>query len=70
MCAMFQQCQQGKLAEVREHISQLEKKKSTGRAKVAPVKTSTEDEDDSEDDEVCPADFFNRLILVNRIGKN
>ncbi|XP_072537486.1 pre-rRNA-processing protein TSR2 homolog [Salminus brasiliensis] len=51
VCEMFQQCQQGKLAEVREHINQLEKKRAAGRAKVTPVKSPTEEEDDSEDDE-------------------
>ncbi|KAG9270065.1 pre-rRNA-processing protein TSR2 homolog [Astyanax mexicanus] len=51
VCMMFQQCQQGKVAEVREHISQLEAKKAAGRAKVTPVKTPTEEDEDSEDDE-------------------
>ncbi|KAI4872271.1 hypothetical protein NFI96_027700, partial [Prochilodus magdalenae] len=48
---MFQQCQQGKVAEVREHINQLEQKRAAGRAKVTPVKTPTEEEEESEDDE-------------------
>ena len=59
VCVMFRQCHQGKLAEVREHIHQLELKKAAGRAKVTPVKAPTEEEDESEDDEeVCPADVL------------
>ncbi|KAL7884625.1 hypothetical protein AOLI_G00073950 [Acnodon oligacanthus] len=51
VCVMFQQCQQGKLAEVREHIHQLELKRAAGRAKVTPVKAPTEEEEESGDDE-------------------
>ncbi|XP_062855289.1 pre-rRNA-processing protein TSR2 homolog [Trichomycterus rosablanca] len=56
MCVMFQQCQQGQLAKVKEHISQLTQKKAAGRAKVTPVKAPTEDEEDSEDDESMECD--------------
>ncbi|XP_017322991.1 pre-rRNA-processing protein TSR2 homolog [Ictalurus punctatus] len=49
VCVMFQQCKQGKLAEVRQHISQLALKKASGRAKVTPVKSPTEDADDDGD---------------------
>lgn len=53
MCEMFQQCKQGKLAEVRQQISQLALKKASGRAKVTPIKSPTEDGDDDGDEEVC-----------------
>ncbi|KAF4072560.1 hypothetical protein AMELA_G00264550 [Ameiurus melas] len=48
VCVMFQQCKQGKLAEVRQHIDKLALKKASGRAKVTPIK-STEDADDDGD---------------------
>lgn len=51
VCEMFQQCQQGKLTEVREQINQLNEKKSTGRAKATPAKTP-DDDDECEDEEV------------------
>lgn len=57
VCVMFQQCHQGKLAEVRQQISQLAVKKASGRAKVTPVKPPAEDAencDDDDDEEVCP----------------
>ncbi|KAB5567189.1 hypothetical protein PHYPO_G00229930 [Pangasianodon hypophthalmus] len=50
VCVMFQQCKQGKLAEVRQQISQLALKKASGRAKVTPIKSPTEDAEDSNDD--------------------
>ncbi|KAK1801080.1 hypothetical protein P4O66_022795 [Electrophorus voltai] len=55
VCEMFQQCQQGRLAEVREYISQLALKNTAGRAKVTPMKTPTgeEEEEESEDEEVA-----------------
>ncbi|CAM4718649.1 hypothetical protein PO909_018733 [Leuciscus waleckii] len=49
VCVMFQQCQQGKLTDVREQINQLILKKSAGRAKATPAKTP--DDDDDHDDE-------------------
>jgi len=51
---MFQQCQQGKLTDVREQINQLILKKSAGRAKATPAKTPDDDDDDEEceDEEV------------------
>lgn len=50
---MFQLCEQGKLTEVREQVSQLSQKKIAGRAKATPVKTPAGDEEDSDDEEVC-----------------
>lgn len=58
MCVMFQKCQKGQLAEVKEHISQLSQKKVSGRAKVTPMKAPTEDEKDGAEDEVCTADIL------------
>ncbi|KAK3565960.1 hypothetical protein QTP86_023368, partial [Hemibagrus guttatus] len=54
VCVLFQQCKQGKLAEVRQQMSQLALKKASGRAKVTPVKSPTEDAEGSnnDDDEV------------------
>lgn len=52
VCVMFQQCQQGKLTEVREQINQLVEKKSAGRAKATPAKTPDDDDDECEDEEV------------------
>lgn len=50
---MFQLCEQGKLTEVREQVSQLSQKKNAGRAKATPVKTlAGDDEEDSDDEEV------------------
>lgn len=50
VCVMFQQCEQGRLSEVREQILQLNKKKtSSGRAKATPAQTPQDD--DEEDDE-------------------
>ncbi|XP_039508179.1 pre-rRNA-processing protein TSR2 homolog [Pimephales promelas] len=48
VCVMFQQCQQGKLTDVREQINQLILKKSAGRAKATPAKTPDDDDDDDE----------------------
>lgn len=67
---MFQQCAQGNLAEVRQQISQLTLKKSSGRAKVTPVKSPTEDEQDSDDENdeaVCPSVFIINRIAVRSI---
>ncbi|XP_076860159.1 pre-rRNA-processing protein TSR2 homolog [Brachyhypopomus gauderio] len=51
VCEMFQQCQQGRLGEVREHVSQLALKNAAGRAKVTPVKTPAEEEEEEEEEE-------------------
>ncbi|KAG7332706.1 hypothetical protein KOW79_004540 [Hemibagrus wyckioides] len=58
VCVMFQQCKQGKLSEVKQQISHLAQKKASGRAKVTPVKSPTEDaggsdEDDGEESMEC-----------------
>ncbi|KAF5898116.1 pre-rRNA-processing protein TSR2, partial [Clarias magur] len=50
VCVMFQECKQGNLAEVRQQISQLAVKKASGRAKVTPVKSPTEDAEDSDEE--------------------
>ncbi|XP_048065227.1 pre-rRNA-processing protein TSR2 homolog [Megalobrama amblycephala] len=55
VCEMFQQCQQGKLTEVREQINQLNEKKSAGRAKATPAKTP-DDDDECEDEEAMECD--------------
>lgn len=72
VCVMFQQCKQGKLAEVRQQISQLVLKKASGRAKATPIKSPTEDAEDSDDDhdeEVCPKVFtFFLFIYFNFIA--
>ncbi|XP_051509509.1 pre-rRNA-processing protein TSR2 homolog [Myxocyprinus asiaticus] len=46
VCVMYQQCQQGKLTEVRDQVSELALKKIAGRAKVTPA------DDDDEKREV------------------
>ncbi|KAK7145599.1 hypothetical protein R3I93_013362 [Phoxinus phoxinus] len=57
VCVMFQQCQQGKLTDVREQINQLILKKSAGRAKATPAKTPDDDEDkECEDEEAMDCD--------------
>ncbi|XP_051758499.1 pre-rRNA-processing protein TSR2 homolog [Ctenopharyngodon idella] len=56
VCVMFQQCQQGKLTEVREQINQLVEKKSAGRAKATPAKTPDDDDDECEDEEAMECD--------------
>ncbi|XP_041955179.1 pre-rRNA-processing protein TSR2 homolog isoform X1 [Alosa sapidissima] len=49
VCQMFKQCQQGKVEEVKSQISQLAKKKSTGRVKATAVKSPEEEEESDED---------------------
>nr|XP_055024095.1 pre-rRNA-processing protein TSR2 homolog [Misgurnus anguillicaudatus] len=51
VCLMYQLCDQGKLTEVREQISQLAQKKNTGRAKATAVKTPAGDDDEEEDND-------------------
>lgn len=56
---MFKQCQQGKLEELKDQISQLTKRKSTGRVKATAVKSPEEEEDDEGDDDVPEVCFIN-----------
>ncbi|XP_046727135.1 pre-rRNA-processing protein TSR2 homolog isoform X2 [Silurus meridionalis] len=51
VCEMFQQCKQGNLAEVKQQISTLLQKKTSGRAKATPMKPPTEENSDDDDDE-------------------
>ncbi|KAI1892993.1 hypothetical protein AGOR_G00139220 [Albula goreensis] len=53
VCQLFNQCQQGKLSEVKGQISQLSQKKVSGRAKATQMQTPAdqEDEDESEEEE-------------------
>ncbi|XP_057213077.1 pre-rRNA-processing protein TSR2 homolog [Triplophysa rosa] len=48
VCLIFQLCEQGKLTDVREHVSQLAQKKIAGRAKAAPAGDEEEAGDDEE----------------------
>ncbi|XP_018608497.1 pre-rRNA-processing protein TSR2 homolog [Scleropages formosus] len=52
MCHLFQQCEQGRLSEVRSHISRLEEeKKNAGRAKATQAKSTADKEEESEGEE-------------------
>ncbi|XP_051525173.1 pre-rRNA-processing protein TSR2 homolog [Myxocyprinus asiaticus] len=62
VCLMYQQCQQGELAEVREQISLLAQKKSAGRAKVTPA---DDDEEESENEEAMECDGAGEGPSVN-----
>lgn len=64
---MFKQCQQGKLDELKDQISQLTKRKSTGRVKATAVKSPEEEEDD-ESDYDAPEVCFNHTRKFPAIG--
>ncbi|XP_073765218.1 pre-rRNA-processing protein TSR2 homolog isoform X1 [Danio rerio] len=71
VCGMFQQCEQGRLAEVREQILKLKQKKtSSGRAKATPAQTPQDDDDDDDEEEAMDCEGGSAVASVSSTAVN